>query len=251
MRTVLEICCGSAYDAIEACNAGADRVELNCDMFHGGLTPSLGTLKVVRSEAPQLKIMAMVRPREGGFCYSDTEFRTAVEDAELFLKNGADGIVFGFLNGDGSIDYNRTRLLAQMAAGMGKESVFSRAIDVVPDWKSVLDALIDIGITRVLTSGQHPTAFEGMDTIKSMIRHASGRIEILPGAGIRLNNMRAIIEHTGCTQIHLSAHRSSFDHSAANDRSIHYGGCLYPDEVTDRAVDFQKVADIVEGLAQL
>ena len=94
-RVLLEVCCGSADDVIQAHKAGADRVELNSDLFHGGLTPTLGELVVAKRETG-MKIMTMVRPREGGFCYTEAEFATAVEDAMLLLSHGADGLVFGF-----------------------------------------------------------------------------------------------------------------------------------------------------------
>ena len=165
-----EICCGSAADAIAAWKGGARRVELNSDLFHGGLTPTLGALRVVRREAPGLRVMCMVRPREGGFCYTDTEYAVMREDARAFLENGADGIVFGFLHEDGTVDEGRTR---EMRALIGaREAVFHRAIDVTPDWKAALDTLIDIGVTRVLTSGQRPTVPEGAETLRAMIASA-------------------------------------------------------------------------------
>ena len=228
-KVLLEICCGSADDAIEAYRAGAGRVELNSDLFHGGLTPTVGSLTVAKRETG-LKIMAMVRPREGGFCYTDTEFACAVEDARLLLAHGADGLVFGFLHEDGTVDVDRTRILADLARAEGKETVFHRAIDVVPDWRSALDALIGLGITRVLTSGQEPDVSLATGTVREMIGYAAGRIQILPGAGITVRNMDRIIAETGCDQIHLAAHRTMIDPSTRNNRSIYYGGCLYPPE---------------------
>ena len=102
-----EICCGSAEDAIAAWKGGAVRVELNSDLFHGGLTPSIGTLTVVKKAVPNLKVICMVRPREGGFHYSDLEFQVMLEDAAQLLEHGADGIAFGFLHEDGTIDIKR------------------------------------------------------------------------------------------------------------------------------------------------
>ena len=113
-KVLLEVCCGSADDVIQAHRAGADRVELNSDLFHGGLTPTIGELLVAKRETG-MRIMAMVRPREGGFCYTQAEFDTAIEDAKLLLHHGADGLVFGFLHPDGTIDLERTRVLAELA----------------------------------------------------------------------------------------------------------------------------------------
>ena len=214
-KILVEVCCGSADDVIEAYKAGADRVELNSNLFHGGLTPTIGSLLVAKRETG-MKIMTMVRPREGGFCYTDTEFTVAVEDAGQLLKNGSDGLVFGFLREDGTVDARRTAILAEIALSAGKEAVFHRAIDVVPDWKEALDVLIDLHITRVLTSGQEPDVFYGTDTVREMIEYAAGRIEILPGAGITQKNVRRIIEATGAEQIHIAAHRQLADTSVSN-----------------------------------
>lgn len=229
MNTLLEVCCGSADDVIQAAKGGADRVELNSSLFHGGLTPSVGSLIVSKRET-NIKIIAMVRPREGGFCYTDAEFACCIEDAKAFIENGADGLVFGFLHEDGTIDIERTKVIADMALSAGREAVFHRAFDVVPDWKSAMDTLVDIGITRILTSGQESEVSYGTDTLREMIEYANGRIQILPGGGINLKNVQRIIDETGTSQIHLAAHKVYSDTSTANNRSIFYGGCLYPPE---------------------
>ena len=247
-KVFLEVCCGSADDVIEAHRAGADRVELNSDLFHGGLTPTLGELLVAKRETG-MRIMTMVRPREGGFCYTGAEFATAVEDAKLLLAHGADGLVFGFLHADGTLDEARTRTLAQLAQAAGKEAVFHRAIDVVPDWRAALDTLIDLGVTRVLTSGQEPDVSLGTGTVREMIAYAAGRIQILPGAGITARNMDRIIAETGCSQIHLAAHRSVADPSVANNRSIYYGGCLYPPEDRFQIIDGDYIGAMVQRLS--
>lgn len=243
-RVLLEVCCGSADDVIEAYKAGADRAELSSDLFHGGLTPTVGALTVARRET-DIPIMTMVRPREGGFCYTDAEFATAVEDAKLLLAHGADGLVFGFLHADGTVDIERTRVIAEIAQAAGKETVFHRAIDVVPDWRAALDALIGIGVTRVLTSGQEPDVSLGTDTVREMIRYAGRRIQILPGAGITARNVDRIIAGTGCGQIHLAAHKAMPDPSTRNNRSIYYGGCLYPPEDRFDIIDRDRISAIV------
>ena len=207
---LLEVCCGSADDVIEAYQAGADRVELNSDLFHGGLTPTVGTLRVVKRET-DIPVMTMVRPREGGFCYTEAEYRVCLEDAELLIENGADGLVFGFLTAEGEIDPERTRRLAGIAQRAGKETVFHRAIDVVPDWKKAVDLLADLGITRILTSGQAPDVSDAADTVREMIAYAGDRIQILPGAGITLRNLRRVAEETGAHQLHVAVHRSAAD----------------------------------------
>lgn len=246
-KVILEVCCGSADDVIQAHKAGAHRVELNSNLFHGGLTPTIGELVVAKRETG-MKIMTMVRPREGGFCYTDAEFATAVEDAKQLLSHGADGLVFGFLHTDGTLDRERTRVLAELAQAAGKETVFHRAIDVAPDWRKTLDALIELGITRVLTSGQEPDVSLGTQTVKEMITYAAGRIQILPGAGITARNMDRIISETGCNQIHLAAHKTQYDTSVQNNRSIYYGGCLYPPEDRFQVIDSGYIGGMVDRL---
>ncbi len=246
-KILLEVCCGSADDVIQAHKAGAHRVELNSNLFHGGLTPTVGELLVAKRETG-MRIMTMVRPREGGFCYTPAEFATAIEDAKLLLENGADGLVFGFLHQDGTLDKERTRVLAELAQAAGKETVFHRAIDVVPDWRETLDALIELGITRVLTSGQEPDVSLGTQTVREMIEYAAGRIQILPGAGITARNMDRIIAETGCSQIHLAAHKPQYDTSVNNNRSIYYGGCLYPPEDRFNVIDSDYIGGMVNRL---
>lgn len=247
---ILEICCGSADDVIRAWKGGAHRVELNSNLFHGGLTPTVGSLRVAK-QAADIPIMAMVRPREGGFCYTEAEFLTAVEDAKLLLENGADGLVFGFLHADGRVDKERTAILAKLAQDAGKETVFHRAIDVVPDWKEALDILIELGITRVLTSGQESDVPWGAPTIREMVAYADGRIEILPGGGIRLRNVERVIQETGCNQVHMSAGQTCIDSSAMNNRNIHFGGCLYPPEDVYRTTNSDTVASVAAVLNTL
>ena len=239
----LEICCGSAEDAIEAYKAGADRVELNSDFFHGGLTPTLVALLVAKAET-KIPVMTMVRPREGGFCYTETEFKVAVADAEALAANGSDGLVFGFLHADGTIDTERSRVIAEIAQERGLQTVFHRAIDVVPDWKEALDRLIELKITRVLTSGQCFDVSYAAPTIREMIAYADGRIEILPGAGLNAYNIDRFIAETGTTQVHLAAHREMRDASTANNRAIFYGGCLYPPEDRYSLADAETIGRI-------
>lgn len=224
----LEVCCGSAEDAIAAFHGGAGRVELNSDLFHGGLTPTLGALRTVKRHAPGLRVMCMVRPREGGFCYTEVEYETMLEDARIFVENGADGIVFGFLKEDGTVDAARCREMLGVIGG--KEAVFHRAIDVTPDVMAALDALIELGVTRVLTSGQKPTVPEGAQTIRAMIAHAAGRIQILPGGGITPENAAWCRDVIGTRTLHAAMHRTAYDRSCDHNPAIYFGGAVYPPE---------------------
>ena len=238
----IEICAGSLDDAIAAEKTGAARIELNSSLFLGGLTPSLGSLRLVK-KATKLKVMTMVRPRAAGFLYTASEFKTMEEDARLFVDNGADGIVFGFLKRDGTIDEKRCEALISIAGN--KEKVFHRAIDVVPDPLKALDTLINLGFTRVLTSGQEPTAYEGMELIAAMVKHAKGRIEILPGGGITKKNAAKLVQGTGVTQIHFAALKAVAEPSTAQNPAIYYGGALYPPEDRFETADLNAMTEII------
>ena len=244
-KRLIEVCCGSADDVIEAWKAGADRVELNSDLFHGGLTPTVGSLRVAKRETG-LPVMTMIRPREGGFCYTEAEFAVCLEDARVLLENGADGLVFGFLHPDGTIDRERTKELTGIARAAGKDAVFHRAIDVVPDWRAALDTLIGLGVTRVLTSGQAPDVSWGTAVVREMLAYAAGRIQILPGAGITPLSLDRVLEDTGADQIHVAIHRTLPDTSTVNNRAIFYGGCLYPPEDRFSLLDRDAVGALVK-----
>lgn len=241
---IFEVCCGSAEDAIEAYKGGCQRIELNSNLFHGGLTPTVGSLIVAKRHI-DIPIMCMVRPREGGFCYTETEFEVMLEDAKALLANGADGIVFGFLHEDGTVDVERCKKMLEVIGD--KQSVFHRAIDVVPDVLEALDILIDLGVTRVLTSGQKPSVPEGIPTIRRMIEHAAGRIQILPGAGITADNAAWCREQMGVDQMHAALHRVAFDVSCQNNTSIFFGGCIYPPEDRYQVADRAAIANFYQN----
>jgi copper homeostasis protein len=245
MSILLEIVCGSIDDALQAQAGGADRIELCSAMFLGGLTPSLGTLQVARAQLT-IPIMAMLRPRSGGFCYTEPEFATMERDAESLLANGADGLVFGVLDSEGNIDVTRTRRLRELTGN--KQSVVHRAFDVTPDPMRALDQLIELGITRILTSGQRSSALEGSDLIHRLIDHAAGRIEILPGGGIRLHNLEEVIARTGCDQVHMTAWKSVADTSTHCNSALRFAASGSPPEDSFQMTDAALVRQVAEKL---
>ncbi len=193
--------------------------------------------------------MAMNRPRAGGFCYSATEFAVMERDAELLLEHGADGIVFGILNADGTVDVTRSRALRERIGS--RQAVFHRAFDLTPDPFLALDQLIDLGITRVLTSGQKAGAPQGADLIRRLIEHSRGRIEVLPGAGIDLQNVRQLLADTGCTQIHMTAFAERRDTSTLGNPSLRFGDPATPDESVYELTDRDYVRRMKEALLAL
>ena len=224
---LIEICCGSADDVINAEAGGANRVELNSSLFLGGLTPTLGTLQIAKAHT-NIPILCMIRPRQGGFCYSDTDYDIAKIDAKLLLENGCDGLVFGFLHEDGTLQRERCREMIDLC--QGRPAVFHRAIDVVPDWRQTLADLIDLGFTRVLTSGQAPNALYGLPVLKEMIAFAGDAIEILPGGGVNAYTVDRIMQETGTKQIHFNASGTRRDLSTSGNQAIVFGGALHTPE---------------------
>ena len=144
---------------------------------------------------------------------------------------------------NGTIDEKRCEALIKIAGD--KEKVFHRAIDVVPDPLKTLDILIDLGFTRVLTSGQEPTAYEGMELIAAMVKHAKGRIEILPGGGITKKNAAKLVKGTGVNQIHFAALKAVAEPSTAKNPAIYYGGALYPPEDRFETADLSAISEII------
>ncbi|HTA25103.1 MAG TPA: copper homeostasis protein CutC [Terriglobales bacterium] len=243
---LLEICCGSIDDAIQAEKGGADRVELCSALFLGGLTPSIGTIQEAKRRL-KIPVMAMVRPRGGGFCYTEAEMATMERDAEAAIDSGADGVVFGILRDDGKIDEKRTKRIRQL---IGKrQAVFHRAFDVTPDPFEALEQLVDLGIARVLTSGQKDTVPEGAELIAKLIERAGKRIEILPGGGgLRPFNMHEIIDKTGCRQLHMTAWGAVRDSSTHARPEVTFGGALHPPEDQYDVTDAKLVREIGKRL---
>ncbi len=194
----------------------------------------------------KIPVMAMDRPRQAGFCYSATEFAVMERDADLLLEHGADGIVFGILNSDGTVDTARSRMIRNRIGE--RQAVFHRAFDVTPDPFRALEELIDLGITRVLTSGQRNGAPEGSTLIKQLIDRAQGRIEVLPGAGIGLDNVRDFVISTGCTQVHMTAFSERRDISTQANPQIKFGSALMPDEAAYELTDAGFVREVKDRL---
>jgi copper homeostasis protein len=201
-KILVEACVGSAADVARAVAAGAGRVELCGALELGGLTPSIGLAETLL-EASTVPVIVMVRPRAGGFCYDRDEFAAMLRDAERLLALGAAGIAFGVLTREGCVDAARTRELA--ACSGERDAVFHRACDFARDWRQALEAMIAAGCTRVLSSGGAPSALAGMATLRGMIEAADKRIEVMPGGGVRADNIAEIVKGTGCRQVHLGS----------------------------------------------
>ncbi len=200
-RLLVEVCCGSLQDALIAEEAGAARIELNAGLPLGGLTPSAGLVRTVL-QLVHLPVIAMVRPRAGGFSYSQREWETALAEAEWLLEAGVAGLAFGALDGGSRVDVGRCEAMRRLAGH--RQLVFHRAFDLVDGWEEGLERLVDCGVTRVMTSGQAATARAGASTIRAMLVQAAGRIEVLAAGGVRADHLSDLLSLTGVTAVHGS-----------------------------------------------
>lgn len=198
---LLEVGCGDVDSALAAWAAGADRIELFANMPEGGTTPSVGTLSSVLSKV-SIPVMVMIRPRGGDFIFSDDEFRAMCYDVETVRNLGASGIVIGCLTPDASIDVEKCKKLVELAVDL--DITFHRAFDLTFDLFASLDILIGLGINRVLTTGGKITAMEGREIIQKLRMHAGSEITIMPGGGVRANNLRTLVTETGCAEFHMA-----------------------------------------------
>lgn len=198
---VLIEACVDALDAALAADAGgADRVELCVNLAQGGVTPSAGLIAATVS-ALRIPVFVLIRPRTGDFLYSAGEIDVMRRDIEVARSLGAAGIVLGALTAQGDVDTEATRAL--VAAARPLSVTFHRAFDYARDQESALDALIECGVDRVLTSGGAPSALEGAARLARLRERAAGRIVILAGGSITPDNVRDVIERSGATEVHL------------------------------------------------
>ncbi|MBN9352077.1 MAG: copper homeostasis protein CutC [Chitinophagaceae bacterium] len=202
MNHVLEIIGFNIESCIAAQEAGAGRIELCTSPGEGGTSPSFGLIKSAR-KILHIPLYVMVRPRGGDFLYSPEEFEMMLYEIDCIKKLGADGVVIGILNKDGSIDKDRCAQLVEFAYPLG--ATFHRAFDRVSDPVKSIGDVISTGCERILTSGLKPTVEEGLEMIKILLKKANGEIIIMPGSGVRAGNMQRILEETGVTEIHSSA----------------------------------------------
>lgn len=201
MSYILEVCADSVQSAVEAQKGGAGRIELCSGLVIGGLSPSPALFKEVRRNT-DLKIRTLLRPRFGDFCYDEYEFRMLKEEVETFRDLGADGVVIGILNPDGSLNTGQMSELVKAAGDMG--ITLHRAFDVCRDPYEAMEQCIELGIDTILTSGQKSSAWEGRELIADLVKKASGRIEILAGAGIGPEVIDKLLPLTGTKAFHMS-----------------------------------------------
>ncbi|WP_117882119.1 copper homeostasis protein CutC [Aureibaculum luteum] len=197
----IEICANSYQSAVNAEASGADRIELCSELAVGGITPSYGLIKKIKQDL-RIPVHVLIRPRSGDFTYSNADFEVMKQDIVLCKKLGCEGVVSGILNSDNSIDLERTKELVELAIPMS--FTFHRAFDWVVNPLKSLDELKEVGVKRILTSGQEDQALRGIELLKKLKDKAGAFIEIMPGGGVNIDTILEF-KNAGFKQIHFSA----------------------------------------------
>ena len=229
-----EICINSPESAVAAQQGGADRVELCANLLEGGTTPSLGAVKLAR-ERIEIGLHVIIRPRGGDFLFNEFEVETMKEDIVAIKACGADGVVIGSLLPDGTIDRPQIETLIKLARPMSV--TFHRAFDMCQDPAKSLEELIDMGVDRVLTSGQEESVIEGIQLIKALNEQARERINIMPGGGITPRNLRRLVDETGVREVHFAAMRTISSAMTFRNERVYMGGTLRPPEYESQVTD--------------
>ncbi len=263
MKYQIEICASSMQSVINATRClGVDRIELCCALPLGGLTPSIGTListvEWLKVTKPRIKIHVLIRPREGDFCYKEYEKYEMIRTIVLLLEcGGVDGLVFGALKPNGDVDMDFCDEVIQLCTGkLGKIGTFKpiknftfhRAFDMCRDPQKALEQIISLGFNRILTSGCAATAEDGIPVLKTLIKQADGRIDIMPGCGINSKNIRKIAEATGAKSFHMSCSSEMESNMAYQNPKVSMGGTVHVDEYSLIQTDPEKVQACIDAL---
>lgn len=244
MSYLVEIATSDFLTTRSAVEGGADRIELCANLAEGGTTPSAGMVRKCR-EAFKVLLYPIIRPRGGDFLYTTEEFDIMLHDVKLFKEYGCDGVVIGLLQADGTIDLSRTAKLVEAAYPMGV--TFHRAFDRCLDPFAAMEQLISIGCERILTSGQQPQAPAGVELIARLNKEADERIIIMPGSGVRADNVRQLADQTGCTELHSSLRRKT----KSEMQFIHPAFASSEESYMNNAIDAAEVRQLKKALWDL
>lgn len=246
MAMKIEACCGCARDVFLAKELGVARAELSFNLPYGGLTPSIGEFTLALEAG--LPLVALVRPRTGGFMYDEYEVRAMELDTKAFVKAGACGIAFGALTAEGDVDKEICKRI--MAHCDGVDTVFNRAFDLTRfKWKTTLSQIIELGFTRLLTSGCESNAIMGAERIFEMREFAGDAIEILPGAGISRYSLPYMRETSGTMWVHASMGRKQYMDETENFQKSIFFTPDTPHELGYDGMDLESAAEFVKAAA--
>jgi len=248
MKYKIEICVDTVESAIEAQNAGADRIELCNNLLEGGTTPGFGTICSARNNLT-IGLNVIIRPRGGDFLYSDLDFDIMRRDIDSCGECGVDGIVLGIMEPDGSIDIERTAKLIEFARPMS--ATFHRAFDMCNDPFRGLEDVIATRADRLLTSGQKNRANEGVGLINKLITAADDRIIIMPGSGINDSNIVRIAQCSGAKEFHLTGRKVIESGMSYRKQDISLGAGSYISDFSRKVADSDMIRSIISNLKMI
>jgi copper homeostasis protein len=237
-----EVCVDSLESAAAAQRGGAGRLELCSSLSEGGLTPTPGLVEGVLRQV-SLPVFAMLRPRRGDFCYSPEEIEVMRRDLEWLKTCGVQGVVLGLLTPDGQIDRAGVKKLVDLARPLNV--TFHRAFDLCADPYQALDELITLGVERLLTSGQQPSALEGLALLQGLTARAAGRMVVMPGGGVNEQTIRAIVNGCQAREIHFSASAWAESCLAFRREGLPMDGPAAPSPYILKLTDPEKVRRLV------
>lgn len=216
----LEVCVDSTSSALAAVRGGADRIELCGNLMIGGTTPSPCLFQHIRKYT-DIRTHILIRPRFGDFCYSDDEFSVMLEEVKQFKALGAEGIVIGILNQDGSLNISQMEQLVEQAEGMS--ITLHRAFDVCKDPFKIMEQAIHLGIDTILTSGQANTCLEGKERIRELAAASRGNIRIMAGAGMSAEIIAELFDYTRVSDYHMSGKITRDSQMTYRNKEVHMG----------------------------
>jgi copper homeostasis protein len=245
---LVEACVDSVASSVAAERGGARRLELCDALFDGGTTPSAGMIAACKA-AVSIPVFVMIRPRGGGFVYSEAERDVMRRDVVIARELGADGVVIGSLRRDHTIDDDLVRCLVEAAGGLAV--TFHRAFDLTPDLPSSLRSLANAGVQRILTAGGAPTAAEGASVLARLVREAGSRLAVMAGGGVREENVRSLVAISAVREVHVRLTRLTRADSSSALRKLHVRRHLPEDEEAWEETDEQRVRAFVRTVAAL
>lgn len=237
---IIEICANSAQSCVEAEAGGASRVELCAGIPEGGTTPSYGEIKTAQALTSTIDMNVIIRPRGGDFLYTPAEIQSMLYDIEMCKQLGVHGVVFGCLTKEGDLDVELMRRLIDAARPLSVTC--HRAFDVCHDPFEALEQLVELGCDRILTSGQQSDAVTGIPLLAELVKRAGDRIIIMPGCGVRENNIAKIEAETGAKEFHTSARSIVYSRMEFKNENVPMGSNIVSSEFETVETDRQKVA---------
>ncbi len=239
---LVESCVDSVASSLAAERGGARRVELCGALFGGGTTPSAGMIAACKG-AVSIPVFVMIRPRGGGFVYSDAERDVMRRDVVVARELGADGLVIGGLRPDDSVDFALVRFLMEAAHEL--PVTFHRAFDFTPDLEASLELLADAGVQRVLSSGGAATAADGATVLADLVRRAGSRLVAMAGGGVREDNVRSVVSVSGVHEVHVRLTRLTDTREPSGRRGLRVRKPLPEDEAAWEETDERRVQSFV------